>query len=571
MVQSVSPPLAGTGQAAERQALHAPAGANLVIAGLGALLLLIWLYVPRDPFAGVGSYLPFHTLAESCSIVVSMMIFAVMWNAHSFERSSGLVMLACAMLGAGMLDFGHMLSVSGMPRFVTDSSPDKGIAFWLAARMLATAGLILAAVRLERPVRSPGWRYLPFGVVLSITALVYWAVLFHQEALPRFFVEGTGLTRAKIGAEFLITAILFVPAMAFYRLARNSNSPMHAGLYLAASICILSELFFAIYTARHDLFQVLGHVYKVVAYLFIYRAIFIQGIREPFDLLSREVVDRRRAEEEVGRRKHAQEELEKSNQRLEDDDRRKNELIAVISHELRNPLAPITNSLAILDRAEPGSEQAKGALAVIGRQVKQLTRLIEDMLDITRIARDKIQLDRQRLNLSELVARTAEDMRSVFEQNGVRLESKIGSPDLVIYGDKGRLAQVLGNLLQNAAKFTPRGGNVQIAVETETAAAVVKFTDTGIGIEAGMLALVFEPFAQAEGGAGRNKGGLGLGLALVKGLVELHGGEVMAHSEGPGKGSQFVIRLPLEKIPEARAEDSARLNLAVRRPWAGAS
>jgi len=369
-------------------------------------------------------------------------------------------------------------------------------------------------------------------------------VLYHQDALPRFFIEGSGLTRTKIGAEFLITAILFMPAIAFYRLARDSRSPMHVDLYLAASVCILSELFFAIYTARHDLFQVLGHVYKVVAYLLIYRAIFIQGIREPFELLRQQVGERRRAEEEVSRRKLAQAALEKSNRQLEDDDRRKNELIAMISHELRNPLAPIATSLVILDRAKPGSVPAKSALAVIGRQVKQLTRLVEDLLDITRLARDKIQLDRQRLNLSELVERTAEDMRSVFEQNGVGLESKIHSPVVFVSGDRGRLAQVLGNLLQNAAKFTPRGGNVQIAVETETGAAIVKFTDTGIGIQAGMLALVFEPFAQAEGG---NNGGLGLGLALVKGLVELHGGEVTAHSEGPGKGSQFVVRLPLEQ------------------------
>ena len=524
---------------------HAPASANLVLAGLGALLVLVWLYVPRDPFAGVGAYLPFHIFAESSSIIVSMMIFAVMWNAHSFDRSSGLVVLACAMLGAGLLDFGHMLSVSGMPRFVTDSSPDKGIAFWLAGRMLATAGLVLAALRLERPVTSPRWRYVPFGIVLSITALVYWVVLSHQDALPRFFVEGTGLTRAKIGAEFLIIAILFIPAILFYRRARDTGSRMHVGLYLAASICILSELFFAIYTARHDLFQVLGHAYKVVGYLVIYRAIFIQGIREPFELLRQEVVERRRAEEEVRRRKRAQDDLEKSNRQLEDDDRRKNELIAVISHELRNPLAPIANSLCILDRAEPGSEPAKLALAVIGRQVKQMTRLIEDMLDITRIARDKIQLDRQQLNLSELVARTAEDMRSVFEKNGVRLESDIRSPDVVVNGDRGRLAQVLGNLLQNAAKFTPRGGNVQIAVEIGTGGAIVKLTDTGIGIQAGMLALVFEPFAQDEHGLGRTKGGLGLGLALVKGFVGLHGGEVIAHSDGPGKGSQFVVRLPL--------------------------
>jgi len=216
----------------------------------------------------------------------------------------------------------------------------------------------------------------------------------------------------------------------------------------------------------------------------------------------------------------------------------KNDFLAVLSHELRNPLAPITNSLYLLERAAPGGHQAQRARQVIERQVGQLTHLVNDLLDLTRVSRNKIQLQRQRVDLCDLVRRCAEDQRSLFERGELHFEPAVAADPIWVNADGTRVAQVVGNLLQNAAKFTGRGGTVTVSVTADRTAghAVVAVRDTGVGMTSETLAGLFQPFMQADQTLDRSKGGLGLGLALVKGLVALHGGEVSAHSEGLGRG-----------------------------------
>jgi PAS domain S-box-containing protein len=262
---------------------------------------------------------------------------------------------------------------------------------------------------------------------------------------------------------------------------------------------------------------------------------------------------------DITERKRAEEALAAANLELSESDRRKNEFLAVLSHELRNPLAPIKNSIYILDRAAADGEQAKRAKEVIGRQVEHLSRLVDDLLDVTRITRNKVRLQLHRLDLNALVHRTAEDYRSLFERRDVRLEVALTAGRVPVDGDEARLAQVVGNLLQNAAKFARRSGaaRVNVGLDAETKRAVLTVSDSGVGIEAEILAKLFQPFMQADSSLDRSKGGLGLGLALVKGLVELHGGGVSAHSEGAGRGAQFVVWLPLadqsaeESLPHA--------------------
>jgi signal transduction histidine kinase/ActR/RegA family two-component response regulator len=233
---------------------------------------------------------------------------------------------------------------------------------------------------------------------------------------------------------------------------------------------------------------------------------------------------------------------------LEEADRRKNQFLAMLSHELRNPLAPVRNSLYILDQSKPGSEQARRAKSVIDRQVGHLTRLVEDLLDVTRISRGKIQIQRERVDLRDLARRAVEDYREAFEQSNVSLELSLADDVLWVNADRTRLAQATGNLLGNAVKFTPAGGKAIVSVEcnTKLGQAVLRVRDTGIGIAPDMLPRVFEPFAQADTTLDRSRGGLGLGLALVKGLVELHGGTASAESAGLDKGAEFTVRLPLE-------------------------
>jgi PAS domain S-box-containing protein len=250
-------------------------------------------------------------------------------------------------------------------------------------------------------------------------------------------------------------------------------------------------------------------------------------------------------------RMEARHALSVTNAQLIEEGRRKNEFIAMLSHELRNPLAPIKNSLYILDHAEPHSQQARRAKATIDRQVNQLARLVDDLLDVTRIARNKIQLQRDRIELTELVQRTVEDHRSEFEKAGVRLDTIVESMPLWVSADGNRIGQAVGNLLQNAAKFTPRNGSVAVTVGKDESAgqAVIRVHDSGVGIKPEMLPQLFQPFMQAEMTLDRSQGGLGLGLALVKGLVELHGGTVGAFSAGLDQGTEFTIRLPTEEGP----------------------
>jgi signal transduction histidine kinase/ActR/RegA family two-component response regulator len=237
------------------------------------------------------------------------------------------------------------------------------------------------------------------------------------------------------------------------------------------------------------------------------------------------------------------EELRRTEESLRDADRNKNEFLAVLSHELRNPLAPIQNSLHILERAAPGSSQAQRAHAVVARQVRHLTRLVEDLLDVTRISNGKVRLQRTRVELARLVRQAAEDNAALFADRGVELRVEVAA-EPTVEGDPARLAQILGNLLQNAAKFTPSGGRVLLALEAAGKAARLRVRDTGAGLAPDTLGRLFQPFMQADVTLARTDGGLGLGLALVKGLVELHGGTVRARSEGPGKGAEFVIELP---------------------------
>jgi PAS domain S-box-containing protein len=237
--------------------------------------------------------------------------------------------------------------------------------------------------------------------------------------------------------------------------------------------------------------------------------------------------------------------LRESKEHLEEADRRKNEFLAVLSHELRNPLAPIRNSLYLLDRAPPGSHQATRARSVIDRQTKHLSRLVDDLLDVTRISHGKISLNRSRIDVRDVVRRTCDDNRSAFEQGEIEMHLDLPFGPVWIDADETRVSQALGNLIQNAAKFTPTPGRVMVGVAAREDRAEIVVRDTGVGIEPRDLERMFQPFAQADQGLARTQGGLGLGLALVKGLVELHGGFVRAHSDGAGHGSEFVITLPL--------------------------
>jgi PAS domain S-box-containing protein len=242
---------------------------------------------------------------------------------------------------------------------------------------------------------------------------------------------------------------------------------------------------------------------------------------------------------------------------LEQTERQINEFLAMLGHELRNPLAPIRNALDLM-RIDAGNDPAhEWAHSVIDRQVVQLSRLVDDLLDVGRITSGKIVLEREPIELSAAVVRAVEASRPYIEARKQTLQMEIASGPLQVEADFTRLSQVVMNLLNNAAKYTPPGGEIRIKVAREGPNAVVRVCDTGVGMAPELRERVFDLFVQGDRSLDRAEGGLGIGLTLVKRLVELHGGSVEALSEGSGQGSEFVIRLPLLREPSRRAAAAA--------------
>jgi signal transduction histidine kinase/CheY-like chemotaxis protein len=245
-------------------------------------------------------------------------------------------------------------------------------------------------------------------------------------------------------------------------------------------------------------------------------------------------------------------------EQLREQDRRKDEFLAMLAHELRNPLAPLSNALQLWSLAQKGGTQDPAEMeslrAMMRRQVDQMTRLIDDLLDVSRISRGKIQLRLARVDVGVILSEAMESHQSLAEVGGHELTRDIPAEPLFVEGDATRLSQVFGNVLHNAIKFTPAGGRIAASAELVGDEAVIRIRDTGVGVPQPMLSEIFEMFQQVDQSLGRSHGGLGIGLTLVKRLVELHGGTITAHSEGMGKGSEFVIRLPTPKPEPADAE-----------------
>src|SRR6185503_12553410 len=272
-------------------------------------------------------------------------------------------------------------------------------------------------------------------------------------------------------------------------------------------------------------------------------------------------MDRQRAAESLARLLQSEGEARARAEALSEDLRRaseaKDEFLAVLAHELRNPLAPLRNALEVLRLRGLADPQTVRMHGIMERQVKHLPRLVDDLLDVSRITRGRIELKKEPTDLAALVAAAADGLQGVLEQSAHSLSIALPESPVVLDVDPVRVEQVLTNLLANAARFTPRGGSIDLTVERERGEAVIRVRDNGIGIRAEMVPRIFELFAQADRLPGEVAHGLGIGLTLVQRLVELHGGRVVARSGGRGQGSEFEVRLPLSLATLASASPAA--------------
>jgi signal transduction histidine kinase/ActR/RegA family two-component response regulator len=292
----------------------------------------------------------------------------------------------------------------------------------------------------------------------------------------------------------------------------------------------------------------------------------VSYISERDDALGEAEAERAEANKEIQRR------LREQAAALQEADQRKNEFLAMLSHELRNPLAPIRNAAHILGLKEPIDGELQWVREVIERQVRQLNRMVDDLLDVSRITQGKFKIEKEPVQLSAVIAAALESSGSIITARRHHLNVECASDNLCVRGDLSRLIQVVANVLNNAAKYTEVGGQIWLTTKREGNEGVITVRDTGIGIPPDLLAHIFEPFIQEDRRPDRANGGLGIGLALVRSLVDLHGGRVQAFSQGPGQGSEFVVHLPLsldtpqstdEAPPTPAAEPSTRRRILV--------
>ena len=225
-------------------------------------------------------------------------------------------------------------------------------------------------------------------------------------------------------------------------------------------------------------------------------------------------------------------------------ERRKDEFLAMLAHELRNPLAPIRNALHIMNQPGTGTATVEGLREMMERQVQHMTRMVDDLLDVSRITRGKIALRKELVDFTSVVNRVVEAIRPLIDDRQQQLTVDLPPEPLRLDADPTRLEQTLANLLNNAAKYTGHGGHIWLSARQQDGELVLRVRDNGVGIAADMLTRIFEPFVQSDRVLHHSEGGLGIGLTLVRSLVEMHGGSVTAHSDGQGKGSEFIVRLP---------------------------
>ncbi len=273
---------------------------------------------------------------------------------------------------------------------------------------------------------------------------------------------------------------------------------------------------------------------------------------------SRDITERKAAEEEERRLLAA----------LSEADQRKDEFLATLAHELRNPLAPIRNGLQVMRMAGGNRNAVEQARTMMDRQLTQLVRLVDDLMDVSRISQGKIELHREQVQLAAVVSSAVETSRPLIEQMGHELKVRMPKAPIVVDADLTRLAQVFLNLLNNSAKYTERGGRIWLTADQQGNDVAVSVKDNGIGIAADQLPRLFKMFSQLDHASEKSQGGLGIGLTLVKRLVEMHGGRIEARSEGLGKGSEFIVRLPVvveaPRRQASRREESATVKSSLR-------
>jgi signal transduction histidine kinase/CheY-like chemotaxis protein len=320
-----------------------------------------------------------------------------------------------------------------------------------------------------------------------------------------------------------------------------------------STVIALGGIFFGIQTSADP---------EIISQKVFLVEIFIEVISIVFLVLVSAMTERRQAISAL--REHV-DQLEVALEKISSEDEAKNEFLAILAHELRNPLAPVVSSLEILEIEGPDKNNSVHMIRTMHSHIRTMVRLLDDLLDVSRISRKKLRLQTETVALQTLINRSVQMVENLLKERGHSLTISMPTDTLWIHADPVRIEQVIANLLSNSAKYTEPGGKIELTVKSDAVTASISVKDTGIGISHNMIERIFDPFQQVEN-VRRQNTGLGIGLSLAKNLVHMHGGTISAHSEGLGKGSEFIVELPLVAPPQERPLSHAA---AMKKPQSG--
>ena len=484
-----------------------------------ALLLAVAFFPPTFQF-GAGVYLPFHTGMEVFSIIVAWMVFAISWNTNDEKRAGTTSLLGCAFLAVAMIDFGHVLSFAGMPDLVTPASPEKAINFSLAARFVAALAMLGIAFLRWRPLALPIVKQIYLALTILIVVVVYWIGLYRAEWLPQTFRPGHGLTAFKIGAEYVMVALHIGGCFGFYQRFKRNHEIAWSYLFAASAIMVASQIFNTFYAHPYDVYNLLSHVYRGVAYILIYRGILLSAIREPYEL-----ADRLRGElnESTVR-------LRDMSKRVRSDVEAERKRIARSMHdEMGQDLMAMRLDLDWLEHRYPDHSG-----------IKELSDRMRGTIENSATAMRRIISDLRPLILDDLgIAAAINALTAEFmKRSGIIVNCKIeGEFGDLTDSQQTALYRIVQESMTNIARHS-RASRVDVRLSRDRDSVNLSIRDNGVG---------FDRMA-------RNKqGSFGL-FGMAERMLELEG--YLAIESAPGEGTEVVVEMPISKKEKERANRS---------------